>query len=116
MSEHKSQGVEVHYMDKGFSCFQHDNEGTLYLRTDEDGHHQVDAADVTSHIVAEWLDSTGRTDLEICNDVWHAMNTGTQHMMGVRSMMVGDTISIQTNNRGPKREYVVASFGFERVS
>jgi len=117
----KTQGIEVHYMDDGF----HLHGEHLYLFTDEHGHHPVEAMDVTTHLVTEWLDTTGRDDLAICEEAYTMMQNGISEFTGkasvseglrVRSMMMGDVVAIQTNNNGPKRQYVVAAFGFERIA
>jgi hypothetical protein len=107
------QAISVHYMAKGYSC----HGASRYLFTDADGHHAVDAIDVPTEKITEWVDATGRTDAELLAEVYTRFQNGIVEFtgeasiseeLGVRSMMVGDVISIN------RREYAVAAIGFER--
>jgi len=120
MGEYKTLGVEVHYMDRGFSAMDNvfADGGMIYLFTDEDGHHRVKADAVKRTMVSEWLDSTvgHLADEQVCNEIWREFNIGKiTSQLGIRSMMVGDRIVFQTNNHGAKRVYEVIGIGFARI-
>ena len=112
-------GIEVHYMDRGYSLFTWSDGRNEFLFTDETGHHTVEAA--SYHQVAEWLDTTGRDDTALLDETFYSMQNGigaphnVSEQLKIRSMMVGDLIILQTNNRGPKRTYRVAPIGFDRI-
>ena len=118
-ASHKTTGVEIHYLPAGHSCFEWSDGRVEYLLTDEAGHHTV--AEPERTMIAEWLDSAGDDDRALLGRVWASMQNGVgarhnvSEQLGVRSMMVGDVIALQTNNHGPKRRYRVAGLGFERI-
>lgn len=112
-------GVEVYYLPHGVMLH-----ADRFLKSDGLGWVEVSEDDVEFERVTEWLETTDESDLELCEQVYRRFQNGIEEFtnevalsesLGVRSMMMGDRVVLQTENRGTPRVYQVASFGFDRV-
>lgn len=119
----KPQGIQVLYMDKNFTKFTDD----IYFEYDDKGYSrwEVKPSEVKRSVITEWFESdltAYENDAELLEDIYRRFQNGVGYGYGdlsmkffTRSMMVGDQVVLQTNNRGPKRVYEVAGLGFKRI-